>query len=63
MPIYRYRCGECAHEFEALQTMKEDPLQKCPKCLAEDTLEKCISITSFKLLGKGWFKDGYEKKN
>ncbi len=62
MPIYKYKCTECEHEFEALQTMKEKPLKKCPHCLSEDSLEKCISITSFKLLGDGWFKDGYNKK-
>ena len=62
MPIYRYKCTNCEHEFESLQTMKEEPLKKCVKCLCDDTLEKCISITSFRLLGKGWFKDDYNKK-
>jgi putative FmdB family regulatory protein len=32
MPTYQYRCGACQHEFEELQSMKEDPLTKCPKC-------------------------------
>ena len=62
MPIYRYKCMNCEYEFESLQTMKEEPLKKCIKCLCDDTLEKCISITSFRLLGKGWFKDDYNKK-
>jgi len=61
VPIYRYRCTNCEHEFESLQTMAEDPLKKCVECLCDDTLEKCISITNFRLLGKGWFKDGYNK--
>ena len=61
MPIYKYKCRECDYEFEALQTMKEKPLTLCPECLSEESLEKCISITSFKLLGDGWFKDGYNK--
>jgi putative FmdB family regulatory protein len=59
MPIYRYKCKECEHEFEALQTMKEDPLENCAICMG--SLEKCISLTSFRLLGGGWFKDGYKK--
>ena len=60
MPIYRYKCIKCSHEFEQLQTMKEDALEKCPKCL-ELSLEKCISLTTFRLLGQGWFRDGYKK--
>lgn len=59
MPIYRYKCAHCEFEFEALQTMKEEPLTACTNCFKKDTLQKCISLTSFRLLGKGWFKDGY----
>ena len=61
MPIYKYKCSHCGHEFEALQTIKEDPLTACTECKKEDVLQKCISLTSFRLLGKGWFKDGYKK--
>ena len=61
MPIYKYKCNDCGYEFEALQTIKEEPLTACMECLKEDTLQKCISLTSFRLLGKGWFKDGYKK--
>tara|TARA_B100001250_G_C19639198_1_gene717432 strand:- start:597 stop:782 length:186 start_codon:yes stop_codon:yes gene_type:complete len=61
MPIYRYKCTACKHEFEALQTIKEKPLTFCVKCLEEGTLEKCLSLTNFRLLGKGWYKDGYNK--
>ncbi len=32
MPTYQYRCTACKHEFEELQSIKEDPLTKCPKC-------------------------------
>lgn len=63
MPIYKYKCTdvECEYEFEALQTMKEGLLKVCPECRQEDVLEKCISIINFRLLGEGWFKDGYDK--
>ena len=61
MPIYKYRCVECEYEFESLQTIKEEPLEDCPKCLKGECLEKCISLTSFRLIGGGWFKDDYNK--
>lgn len=32
MPTYQYQCSVCKHAFEELQSMKDDPLTKCPKC-------------------------------
>ncbi len=32
MPTYEYRCDACGHVFEEFQSMKDDPLTKCPKC-------------------------------
>jgi putative FmdB family regulatory protein len=32
MPTYEYRCKECGHEFELFQSMKDDPVECCPKC-------------------------------
>jgi len=32
MPTYEYECRSCHHTFEAFQSIKEEPLKKCPKC-------------------------------
>jgi len=32
MPTYDYVCQNCSHEFEAFQSMKDDPLTDCPSC-------------------------------
>ncbi len=32
MPTYDYRCDACEHKFELFQSMKDDPIRKCPKC-------------------------------
>ena len=32
MPTYEYECQKCGHRFEEFQSMKDAPLQKCPKC-------------------------------
>lgn len=32
MPTYEYACQKCGHEFEIHQSMKDEPLKKCPKC-------------------------------
>jgi putative FmdB family regulatory protein len=30
MPTYQYVCQKCGQEFEAVQSMKDRPLAKCP---------------------------------
>jgi len=32
MPTYEYACTKCGHEFERFQSMRDEPLKKCPKC-------------------------------
>lgn len=33
MPLYNYKCTECAHEFEKLLVKYDtDAQQECPKC-------------------------------
>ena len=32
MPTYEYACQKCGHEFEQFQSMRDEPLKKCPQC-------------------------------
>ncbi len=32
MPTYEYACSKCGHRFEKFQSMRDEPLRKCPKC-------------------------------
>lgn len=32
MPTYDYRCSECGHEFEFVQSMLDAPLTECVNC-------------------------------
>ena len=32
MPTYDYKCDACGPTFELFQSMKADPVRKCPKC-------------------------------
>ncbi|MBI5767143.1 MAG: zinc ribbon domain-containing protein [Verrucomicrobia bacterium] len=32
MPTYEYVCSKCGHEFEQFQSMRDEPLKKCPAC-------------------------------
>lgn len=56
MPTYEYQCVG-GHEFTAQQSIKDDPLKRCPRC--QRKCKRLISRTSFHLRGPGWAKDGY----
>lgn len=59
MPTYEYQCKCCNYCFEAFQSMKDDLLSECPKCLV-NALQRLISGGSgFVLKGGGWYKDLY----
>jgi putative FmdB family regulatory protein len=60
MPIYEYRCRECAHEFELFQKISDAPAKKCPECSGK--VDRLVSATTFTLKGGGWYKDGYTSK-
>ena len=32
MPTYDYKCSACGHQFERFQSIKSDPIKKCPEC-------------------------------
>jgi len=66
--IYEYKCKNelCQHEFEAEQSIKDEPLTSCPKCLDGEVMRLISSGTKFVLKGTGWYADGYssgEKKS
>ena len=60
MPLYEYECLECEGQFEIEQSIKDDPLEKIEDCKSQKcNLKKLISLSSFRLKGGGWYKDGY----
>lgn len=60
MPIYEYSCRTCGHEWEELQSFKDEPVRVCPECQQEQAEKRQIpSSTNFTLNGSCWAKDGY----
>ena len=45
MPIYEYRCGACAHEFEAL--LRPGDVPACPECGSGEA-ERRLSVPAVK---------------
>jgi putative FmdB family regulatory protein len=59
MPTYEYKCEKCG-PFEMWQSMKDEPLGKCPKCGAK--AERLVSAGSgFLLKGAGFYQNDYKK--
>ena len=62
MPIYGYICGACAHTFDALQKIADEPLVDCPECGAPQ-LKRQLSAPRFRLKGKGWYETDFKTDN
>lgn len=62
MPIYEYICLKCNYTIEKLEKINENIKNICPNCKTT-YLEKKISVSNFKLKGKGWYKTDYKKNN
>jgi len=62
MPTYEYICRNCHHEFEKIQSMKDEPLKKCPNCHT-DSLKKVISGgVGLIFKGSGFYITDYKNK-
>ncbi len=67
MPTYEYKCTACDFRFEAFQSIKEDPVKRCPTC-GEDKVERLISAGGGLLFkGSGFYitdhrSDSYKRE-
>lgn len=59
MPIYGYRCSECQHELELLQSMSDAPLTQCPVCGGR--LQKLLYPVGVHFKGSGFYSTDYKK--
>lgn len=63
MPIYEYKCSNCGHTFEILQSIKDEQLKRCLKC-GKDTLQKMVSnIAGLIFKGSGYYLTDYKNKS
>jgi putative FmdB family regulatory protein len=54
MPIYDYRCDHCGHVFSAVQSFKDEALEKCPNCGKKP--RRLLSTPAIVFKGSGWYK-------
>jgi putative FmdB family regulatory protein len=62
MPTYQYLCKNCNHEFEELQSIKEDPLVHCPNCHTDNLVRVVGSGSGLIFKGSGFYLTDYKKK-
>ena len=58
MPIYGYRCEQCGHELEVLQSMSDPPLRTCPECMGP--LRKLLYPVGVQFKGSGFYTTDYK---
>jgi putative FmdB family regulatory protein len=60
MPTYEYICTKCGHEFEAFQSISEEPVKTCPQCNGK--VERKISGGAGLIFkGSGFYITDYKK--
>jgi putative FmdB family regulatory protein len=61
MPTYEYICKNCGHTFEELQSIKADPLRRCPRCQKETLARVLGGGTGLIFKGTGFYQTDYNR--
>ncbi|HUX44250.1 MAG TPA: FmdB family zinc ribbon protein [Terracidiphilus sp.] len=60
MPLYEYRCTQCGHHFEKIQSFNAQHPVECPKC--HGPLERPLTAPALQFKGAGWYVNDYAGK-
>jgi len=60
VPIYEYECRHCEYRVEIMQSIKDQPLKRCPKC--EGVLMKVFHPVGVVFKGNGFYITDNRKK-
>jgi putative FmdB family regulatory protein len=59
--LYAYRCTQCGHRFEKIQSFSAEPEMVCPKC--GGPLERPLTAPRLQFKGAGWYVNDYASKS
>jgi putative FmdB family regulatory protein len=63
MPTYDYVCDACDHEFELVQSMKDNAIKKCPKC-GKPKLRRLFGTgAAIVFKGSGFYQTDYRSES
>ncbi len=63
MPTYEYACQKCGYEFEQFQSMRDEPLKKCPKCKKAGLKRLVGGGAGLIFKGTGFYITDYKNKS
>ena len=61
MPLYEYRCKDCAARFERIEKASSPTTGRCPSC--GGVIQRVIGAPSLQFKGSGWYVNDYGKGN
>ena len=61
MPLYEYRCKNCGHQFEKIQSFSAPEEKECPAC--KGPVERLLSAPAVQFKGSGWYVTDYASKS
>lgn len=61
MPLYEYRCKDCGHQFEKIQSFSAPDEKECPLC--HGPVERLLSAPAIQFKGSGWYATDYASKS
>ncbi|MFY9745890.1 MAG: zinc ribbon domain-containing protein [Acidobacteriaceae bacterium] len=60
VPLYEYRCKDCGHQFEKIQSFSAPDEKECPVC--HGPVERLVSTSALQFKGSGWYATDYAAK-
>jgi len=61
LPLYAYRCTQCGHRFEKIQSFSSEQELVCPVC--QGVLERPLTAPRLHFKGAGWYVNDYAAKS
>lgn len=62
MPTYEYECQKCNHRFEQFQSIKDEPLKRCPECKGK--VKRLVGTGAGVIFkGSGFYQTDYRSSN
>jgi putative FmdB family regulatory protein len=62
MPTYEYKCDNCGHQFEELQSIKAKALRKCPACGKLKLIRLIGAGAGIIFKGSGFYQTDYRSE-
>jgi putative FmdB family regulatory protein len=63
MPTYDYVCDACEHSFELLQSIKDEPIKKCPECKKSKLRRLFGTGAAIIFKGSGFYQTDYRSES